>query len=173
MNIRKSVAGAALIGLAVFGVAACSDDNDSDSSTSTTSAATETSAAASDSATGTEAGAATALEVDTAQEILVGVLSPDTDPATYTDLVDSDNPAIAGQLAGLAKGFSAAGYTPDKFTVTEVTADGDTAATAAVEVASPHTPEPVAMPLAFVYVDDTWKLSADAITALTSMGGGR
>ena len=170
MNIRKSVAGAALIGLAVFGVAACSDDNDSDSSTSATSAAATS--AATGGASSSETAADTALEVDTAQEILVGVLSPDTDPATYTDLVDSDNPAIAGQLAGLAKGFSAAGYTPDKFTVTEVTADGDTSASATVEVASPHTPEPVAMPLAFVYVDGTWKLSTDAITALTSMGGG-
>lgn len=170
MNIRKSVAGAALIGLAVFGVAACSDD-DSDSSTTTTSTATETSAAASGTTTVAEDG--TALEVDTAQEVLVGVLSPDTDPATYTDLVDTDDPAIAGQLAGLAKGFSAAGYTPDKFTVTEVTADGDTTATATVEVDSPHTPEPVAMPLAYVYADGTWKLSTDAVTALTSMGGGR
>ncbi|WP_020109918.1 hypothetical protein [Nocardia sp. 348MFTsu5.1] len=169
MNIRKSVAGAALIGLTVFGVTACSDDNDSDSS-ATTSAVADASEGAS---TGNEEATGTApeLEVGAAQDVVVGVLSPDTDPATYADLVDSDDPAIAGQITGLAHGFSAAGYTPDKFTVTEVTSDGENTATATVEVASPHTPEPVAMPLGFVYVDGTWKLTTDAINSLVSMGG--
>lgn len=170
MNIRKSVAGAALIGLAVFGVAACSDDNDSDSSATTTSAGAEAAAESSNS-TDDAVGTAPELEVGAAQDVVVGVLSTGTDPATYTDLVDSDDPAIAGQITGLAHGFSAAGYTPDKFTVTEVTSDGENTATATVEVASPHTPEPVAMPLGFVYVDGTWKLTTDAINSLVSMGG--
>ncbi|HEY9312823.1 DUF4878 domain-containing protein [Williamsia sp.] len=173
MNIRKSVAGAALIGLAVFGVAACSDDSDSDSSTTTASAAAETTSAEASTSGEEAAGTATELEVATAQEVVVGVLSPDTDPATYTELVDSDDPATAAMITGLAQGFTAAGYTPDKFTVTEVTADGENAATATVEVASPHTPQPVAMPLAFVYTDGAWKLSSEAITSLASMGGGR
>lgn len=166
MNIRKSVAGAALIGLAVFGVAACGDDSDSDSSSSTTSAA----AAESSAAESTAAEAATTLEVADAQTTLRTVLTPETDPAESAKLVDSTDPSIGMQLSGLSRGFTAAGYTPDKFTVTTVTADGADKATANVEVASPHTPEPVAMPISFVNVDGQWKLSSTSIADLASMG---
>lgn len=167
MNIRTSVAGVAVIGLAVFGVAACGDDSDSGSSNSTTSAAaTESSASESTAGTGTAA----TLEAAEAQATLRTVLSPDTDPAESAKLVDSTNPGVGMQLSGLSRGFTAAGYTPDKFTVTAVTADGADKATANVEVASPHTPEPVAMPLTFVNAGGQWKLSSTAITDLASMG---
>jgi ABC-type transporter MlaC component len=170
MNIRKSVAGVALVGLAVFGVAACSDDSDSDSAGSTASSvAAETSADTSGAQT-SESASATALEGAKAQEILRAVLSPETAPADSAKLVDSTDPAIGAQLSGMSRGFTAAGYTPDKFTVTTVTLNGPNNATANVEVASPHTPQPVAMPIAYVYSGGEWKLAASSITDLVSMG---
>ncbi|MBA4022183.1 MAG: DUF4878 domain-containing protein [Gordonia sp.] len=171
MNIRKSMATAALIGLAAFGAAACSDDSTSDSSTATSSVATETSAEASTSSSSDAGGdTASALEATEAQTTLRTVLSPDTDPAESAKLVDSTDPGIGMQLSGLARGFTAAGYTPDKFTVTTVTADGADSATANVEVASPHTPAPVAMPVTFVNAGGQWKLSSTSIADLASMG---
>ena len=166
MNFRKSVAGIALVGLAVFGVAACSDDSESESA-STTSAAT-TSQSSADTSGATESGST--LESSTAQEILRTVLTPETAPTDSAKLVDSTDPSIGAQLAGLSRGFTAAGYTPDKFTVTTVTVNGENKATANVEVASPHTPQPVAMPIDYVYVDGTWKLAGSSITNLVSMG---
>lgn len=168
MNIRKSVAAASLFGLAVFGVAACSDDSSSDSAATTSSAVAETSTPSSSTA-GSDT--ASALEVTEAQTTLRAVLSPDTDPAESATLVDSTDPGIGMQLSGLARGFTAAGYTPDKFTVTTVTADGADSATVNVEVASPHTPAPVAMPVTFVNVGGQWKLSSNSIADLASMGG--
>lgn len=174
MNIRKSVAGTALIGLAVFGVAACSDDSSSDSATTTSSAAPEASSTETSAETSSAAGGETAgtLEVDEAQTTLRTVLSPDTDPAESAKLVDSTDPGIGMQLSGLARGFTAAGYTPDKFTVTTVTADGADKATVNVEVASPHAPAPVAMPVTFVNAGGQWKLSSTSVADLASMGGG-
>jgi hypothetical protein len=173
MNIRKSVAAASLFGLAVFGVAACSDDDSSDSAATTSSAVAETSTPSSSTAGSSTAGSdtASALEVTEAQTTLRAVLSPDTDPAESATLVDSTDPGIGMQLSGLARGFTAAGYTPDKFTVTTVTADGADSATVNVEVASPHTPAPVAMPVTFVNVGGQWKLSSNSIADLASMGG--
>ena len=167
MNFRKSVAGIALVGLTVFGVAACSDDSESESASSTTASATSQSAADT-SGTATESGST--LESSTAQEILRTVLTPETAPADSAKLVDSTDPSIGTQLTGLSRGFTAAGYTPDKFTVTTVTVNGENKATANVEVASPHTPQPVAMPIDYVYADGTWKLAGSSITALVSMG---
>ena len=167
MNFRKSVAGIALVGLTVFGVAACSNDSESESASSTTASATSQSAADT-SGTATESGST--LESSTAQEILRTVLTPETAPADSAKLVDSTDPSIGTQLTGLSRGFTAAGYTPDKFTVTTVTVNGENKATANVEVASPHTPQPVAMPIDYVYADGTWKLAGSSITALVSMG---
>ena len=167
MNFRKSVAGIALVGLTVFGVAACSNDSESESASSTTASATSQSAADT-SGTATESGST--LESSTAQEILRTVLTPETAPADSAKLVDSTDPSIGAQLTGLSRGFTAAGYTPDKFTVTTVTVNGENKATANVEVASPHTPQPVAMPIDYVYADGTWKLAGSSITALVSMG---
>lgn len=169
MKIRKSIAGAALIGLSVFGVAACSDDSDSESSSNTTSAAATETSAAESTAAGTES--ASTLEVAEAQTTLRTVLSPDTDPAESAKLVDSTDPSIGMQLSGLSRGFTAAGYTPDKFNVTTVTADGADKATVSVEVVSPHTPQPVAMPLTFVNSGGQWKLSSTSVADLASMGG--
>jgi ABC-type transporter MlaC component len=171
MNIRKSVAGAALVGLAVFGVAACSDDSDSDSAASTTSSAAADTSAQTSGAQTSESAAT--LESAKAQEILRAVLSPETPPADSAKLVDSTDPAIGGQIAGLSRGFTAAGYTPDKFTVTTITVNSPNNATANVEVASPHTPQPVAMPIAYVYSGGEWKLAASSITDLISMGSNR
>ena len=167
MNFRKSVAGIALVGLTAFGVAACSDDSESESASSTTASATSQSAADT-SGTATESGST--LESSTAQEILRTVLTPETAPADSAKLVDSTDPSIGAQLTGLSRGFTTAGYTPDKFTVTTVTVNGENKATANVEVASPHTPQPVAMPIDYVYADGTWKLAGSSITALVSMG---
>ena len=167
MNFRKSVAGIALVGLTAFGVAACSDDSESESASSTTASATSQSSADT-SGTATESGST--LESSTAQEILRTVLTPETAPADSAKLVDSTAPSIGTQLTGLSRGFTAAGYTPDKFTVTTVTVNGENKATANVQVASPHTPQPVAMPIDYVYADGTWKLAGSSITALVSMG---
>ncbi|PHV65613.1 DUF4878 domain-containing protein [Williamsia muralis] len=167
MNFRKSVAGIALVGLTAFGVTACSDDSESESASSTTASATSQSSADT-SGTATESGST--LESSTAQEILRTVLTPETAPADSAKLVDSTDPSIGTQLTGLSRGFTAAGYTPDKFTVTTVTVNGENKATANVEVASPHTPQPVAMPIDYVYADGTWKLAGSSITALVSMG---
>jgi hypothetical protein len=170
MNIRKSVAAAALMGLAVFGVAACSDDSNSESATTTSSAPAETSAESS-TASPSSGETESSLEASEAQTTLRTVLSPETDPAESAKLVDSTDAGIGMQLSGLARGFTAAGYTPDKFTVTTVTADGADAATVNVEVASPHTPAPVAMPVTFVNAGGQWKLSSTSIADLASMGG--
>lgn len=70
----------------------------------------------------------------------------------------------------LVPGFTAAGYPPDKFTVTAVTVNGENETIANVEVASPHTPQPVAMPIDYVYADGTWKLAGSSITDLGSIG---
>jgi hypothetical protein len=163
MNFRKSVAGIALVGLTVFGIAACGDDSESGSASSATnSASAETSE--------TAVAAQSALKSTDAQEILRTVLTPETAPADSAKLVDSTDPAIGTQLSGLAHGFTAAGYTPDKFTVTTVTVNGENNATANVEVASPHTPQPVAMPIDYVYTAGEWKLAGSSITDLVSMG---
>ena len=122
MNFRKSVAGIALVGLTVFGVAACSDDSESESASSTTASATSQSSADT-SGTATESGST--LESSTAQEILRTVLTPETAPADSAKLVDSTDPSIGAQLTGLSRGFTTAGYTPDKFTVTTVTVNGE------------------------------------------------
>ncbi|WP_299571533.1 DUF4878 domain-containing protein [uncultured Williamsia sp.] len=145
-------------------VAACSDDSSSTATSTTSSSAAGPASGDVDAPSGFDSAAA--------QQILRTVLDPTTSPQVTADLVDSGNASIGQQLNAFARGAGQAGYTPDKFTVTGVRADGTDKAQATVAVASPHTPAPVSVQYGYVRVAGTWKLSADAVTALLGMASG-
>ncbi|MGZ8176729.1 DUF4878 domain-containing protein [Williamsia sp. SKLECPSW1] len=163
---RARLVAAAAVGLLLaLPIAACSDDS------SSTTAASSSSAAAAGPATG-DVDAPQGLDSAAAQQILRTVLDPTTSPQVIADLVDSGDATIGQKLNGFARGAGQAGYTPDKFTVTGVRADGSDKAQATVAVASPHTPAPVSVQYGFVRVAGTWKLSSDAVTSLLGMASG-
>ncbi|MFT4199351.1 DUF4878 domain-containing protein [Gordonia sp. (in: high G+C Gram-positive bacteria)] len=110
------------------------------------------------------------LETAKAQEILRTIVDPATTPEAAAALVNSPDPAWGPKLHGFAEGAAHGGYTPDKFTVKSVKAEGDDKAVAQVEVASPHAPAPVTVPYTFAKVGDTWKLAPESADALVGMG---
>jgi hypothetical protein len=145
-------------------IAACSD------SSSPSSPATSSSIAA--GPVSGDVDAPSGFDSAAAQQILRTVLDPTTSPQVTADLVDSGDASVGTKLAAFARGAGQAGYTPDKFTVTGVRADGTDKAQATVAVASPHTPAPVSVQYAYVRVAGSWKLSSDAVTALLGMASG-
>ncbi|WOC13052.1 DUF4878 domain-containing protein [Gordonia sp. MP11Mi] len=157
---RRPVVGiVALAAGAAIALTGCSSDDDTaaDSTTTTT------------SSTSTEQSAGESAELDNAQAqtILRKAVDPATPEADLDAIVEITNPGVKAALVGYAKGSSKAGYTPDIYTVKSVKVNGDKAI-AAVSVKSPHAPGPVDMDFAYVNVDGTWKLSADAVNALAS-----
>ena len=151
--------------LLLMPIAACSDDSSPASNTASSSAA------AAGPASG-DVDAPSGFDSAAAQQILRAVIDPTTSPTVIAQLVDSGDASIGQKLNGFARGAGQAGYTPDKFTVTGVRADGDDKAQATVAVASPHTPAPVSVQYGYVRVAGTWKLSSDAVTSLLGMASG-
>lgn len=179
MKLRKSFAVAAIAGAVVLGAAACSSDSDSVSdvtsqvSEAVTDGASEASEAVSDAADDAEDAVTGGLSDSNAQEILRKAVDPATSADELDAVVDTSNPTTKTALSAYATASNAAGYTPDVYTVTAVTEDGDDKATATVALKSPHAPAPVEFPLSFVKVDGDWKLSGDAVEQLAQLGGGR
>ncbi|MDJ0025650.1 DUF4878 domain-containing protein [Gordonia alkanivorans] len=173
MKIRKSVAAITLAGAALFVATGCSDSSDTvDEATSKVSTAVESAASEVSTAAGDAVDEITGLNESKAQDILRKAIDPATPAEEIDEVVDVSNPVTKTTVIAFAKGASAAGYTPDKFEVKDVTEDGDKA-TATVAVQSPAAPQPVDIQLAYVKVDGDWKLSSDAVTQLASMGQGR
>jgi hypothetical protein len=170
MTARHRGAIAAFALVATLGLAACGSSGGSDaaskSATQTTST-TSTTAPPSAPVGSTDATTAAGLTAADAQSILRKVLDPATPPATAVALV---YPSQSGTVvSALAKGFSAAGYTPDKFVVKSVAVSGDTG-TAQVAVSSPHAPQPVTIPLTFTNSAQGWRLSGVSFSSLAKMG---
>lgn len=170
MKLRKSLASAALAGAAVFVVAGCSGDNAVSDATDRVSTAAESAADKAGSVADQAEAAISGLTNSDAQNILRTAVNPDTSSADLDNVVDTTNPATKLAIQAFAQGAAPAGYGPDVWTVKSVQKDGDNKANATVAVASPHTPAPVDITLAYVKVDGKWKLSGDAVTQLTSMG---
>ncbi|MFW0784021.1 DUF4878 domain-containing protein [Gordonia sp. CPCC 206044] len=166
MNVRKSLAAALLAGATVLVAAGCSDDT---SDTVSSAASKATSAVGSAASEAKEA--IVGLKTDDAQVIVRKAVDPATSSEELDAVVDTSNPVSKAAIQGYAKASNAAGYTPEVYTVKEVKADGDNKAIATVSIKSPHAPQPIDLQLAFVKVDGDWKLSSDAITQLSSMGG--
>ncbi|MFE0750415.1 DUF4878 domain-containing protein [Gordonia sp. NPDC058843] len=174
MKIRKSVAAVTLAGAALFVATGCSESTDTvDEATSVVSTAVESAASQVETAASDAVDEVTGLDNDDATETLRQAIDPNTSAEEIDQVVDVTNPATKPAAIAFAKGASAAGYTPDAFTVTKVTENGDDKATATVAVKSPHSSTPVDIQLAFVKVDGDWKLSGDAINQLISMGSGQ
>ncbi|WP_234353772.1 DUF4878 domain-containing protein [Gordonia iterans] len=160
---------------AALALTGCSDAKDTaeNAASAVTSAATDAASAVTsktDEAKATVQG----LDDQKAQEILRTAVNPDTSGDEIDNVVDTSNPATKAAIQAYAKGSSAAGYTPDIYSVKRVAAvddvDGNKAAEATVAVKSPHVPDPVDITLTYVQIDGTWKLSADAVTQLAGMG---
>lgn len=159
MNLRKAAAAAAIAGAAIFGVAACSNGQEPSSTPGTTPSVI------------TDSNTAAALTAQDAQVALRKAIDPATSADELDVVVDTTNPATKLALQAFAKGASMGGYTPEVFTVKDVTAQGADKAVATVAVQSPHAPQPVDIKLTYVNVDGKWKLSSDAVTQLASMSG--
>lgn len=166
MNVRKSLAAALLATATLLVAAGCSDDT----SDTVSSAASDASAAVASAASDAKQ-AVVGLSSDDAQVILRKAVDPATSSEEIEAVVDTTNPVTKGALIAYAKGSNMAGYTPEVYTVKEVKAEGDNKAIATVAVKSPHAPQPIDITLAYTKVDGDWKLSGDAVTQLTSMGG--
>ncbi|MBM7277038.1 DUF4878 domain-containing protein [Gordonia rubripertincta] len=168
MKIRKSVAALALAGSALFVATACSSE-DVDEATSKVSTAVESAASEVSTAAGDAIDEVTGLSDSKAQDILRKAVDPATPADEIDTVVDTSDPATKAAVIAFAKGSSAAGYTPEVYTVKDVSKDGDKQAVATVSVASPHAPAPVDIKLTYVDADGGWKLSADAVTQLAGM----
>ncbi|GAA2065784.1 DUF4878 domain-containing protein [Williamsia deligens] len=163
---RARLVAVAAAGLLVaLPVAACSDDS------SSTAAGSSSASQAAGPASG-DADAPAGLDSAAAQQILRTVLDPTTSPQVIAGLVDSGDATVGTTLNGFARGAAQGGYTPDKFTVTGVRADGTDKAQATVSVASPHTPAPVSVQYGYTRVAGAWKLSSDAVQSLLGMASG-
>ncbi|SIS15191.1 hypothetical protein [Williamsia sterculiae] len=169
--VSRSIAAAALCAAALTGAAACSD-SDSGASSSSSAAGTTSASSSASAAESSVASAPADLDTAKAQQILRTVIDPNSTPETVAGLVDDNDPGIGQKLNGFAKGASQGGYTPDKFTVKSVEATDENNATVTVEVASPHAPQPVAVPYTFTKVEGAWKVSKDAVNSLLSMANG-
>lgn len=168
-TLRKPVlAIAAAAAGAAIALTGCSSDSDESTTSAVASAAT--------SATDQAKAAVDGLTNDKAQEILRTAVNPDTPADDIANVVDTSNPATQPAIIGYAKGSSAAGYTPEVYSVKSVAAgdqvDGNDSATVTVAVDSPHAPQPVDITLTYVEIDGNWKLSGDAVTQLAGMAGG-
>lgn len=173
MTFRKCLAAAGLAGAVALTIAGCSD-SDTASSTSSSAQAPMSSATMSSSAMGSgDQGESkvSGLSTADAQRIVRTAVDPKTSREDLAKVVDTTNPATTAAIGGFAKMAAPAGYGPDAYTATSVKADGATKATVTVSVKSPHTPQPVDLPMPYVKVDNAWKLSADAVNLLASMGG--
>lgn len=156
---RAAVAVVVLAGLAGCG----SSRNTSAPSTALTTVAPNTAAPTSVTAT---------LTVGQAQQVLRSVVDPATPVSQLSSLVDTTDAQIFTGLNTFAKAATQAGYTPGVFTVESVSPGGRGAATATVDVASPHAPQPVAVTYGYQDVDGTWKLSEVAAKALIALTNG-
>ncbi|GED97760.1 DUF4878 domain-containing protein [Gordonia crocea] len=154
MNLRFAGAVTALAAVALFGAVGCSNSEEASDTAGTTPSVVQTQG----------------LESAKAQEILRTLLDPATTPQAAAALVDSTDASWGEKVHGFAQSASRGGYTPDKFTVKSVAAQGADKAVAQVEVASPHAPGPVTVPYTFNQVNGTWKLSAESAEALVGMG---
>ncbi|MGV9713840.1 DUF4878 domain-containing protein [Gordonia sp. NPDC003424] len=193
MKVRKSLAAGLLAASTLLVVAGCSSDNGTPtvdtnkasailssgaakasemagSAAAKASAAAGSATEAAKSAASNATNAAIGLTNEDAQAILRKAVDPATSQADLATVVDTTDPATLPAIQGYAKGSSAAGYTPDVYTVKSVKAQGMNNAEVTVAVKSPHAPEPIDMELSYVKVDGQWKLSGDAITQLASMG---
>ncbi|GAA3044258.1 hypothetical protein GCM10010528_24560 [Gordonia defluvii] len=145
MILRIAGAVSALAAVALFGVVGCTNSEEASTSTGSTPSVVQ------------------------AQEILRTLISPDTTPAAAAALVDSPDGSWGAKLHAFALAAARGGYTPDKFTVQSVAAEGADTAVAQVSVASPHAPAPVTVPYTFNRVNGTWKLSPESAQALVGM----
>ncbi|WP_168703689.1 DUF4878 domain-containing protein [Gordonia paraffinivorans] len=171
MKIRKSIAAVTLAGAALFVVTGCSDSSDTvDSAASKVSTAVESAATAVSTAVEDAVDEVTGLSTEKAQEILRKAVDANTPADEIDSVVDTSNPATKTAIIEYAKASNGFGYTPDIYTVKEVKKDGDKAV-ATVAVKSPHAPAPVDVQLTYVDADG-WKLSADAVTQLSSIARG-
>ncbi|MFC0313930.1 DUF4878 domain-containing protein [Gordonia phosphorivorans] len=166
-TLRKPVlAVTTLAAGAAIALTGCSSDS-VDSATSTVKSAAA-------SATDQIKEAVDGLDDAQAQEILRTAVDPATPADQIDSVVDVTDPATKTAIIAYGKGSSAAGYTPDVYTVKSVEStdkiDGNSAATVTVAVKSPHVPQPIDLTLTYVEVDGTWKLSGDAVTQLAGMG---
>jgi type IV pilus biogenesis protein CpaD/CtpE len=157
MNLRIAGAVSALAAVALFGAVGCTNSEQASDATGTVPSVVQTQT----------------LDAAKAQEILRTIVNPDTTPEAAAALVDSSDTSWGEKLHDFAQSASRGGYTPDKFTVKSVAAQGADKAVAQVEVASPHTPAPVTVPYTFDLVDGSWKLSAESAEALVGMGASR
>lgn len=179
-NLRRPVlAVVTLAAGAAIALTGCSSDS-GDTAAKASSAATSATDAvksAATSATDSVKSAVEGLDVAKAQEILRKAVDPATPADQIDSVVDVTNPATKAAIIGYAKGSAAGGYTPDVYTVSSVTGtdkvDGHDAAKVVITVKSPHDPaQPVVLkdnPLVYVKIGDTWKLSGDAVTQLSSI----
>lgn len=154
MNLRIAGAVSALAAVALFGAVGCTNSEEASTASGTTPSVVQTAT----------------LDSAKAQEILRTLVDPATTPEAAAALINSGDASWSEKIHGFAEGASRGGYTPDKFTVKSVAAQGADKAVAQVEVASPHTPAPVTVPYSFERVDGTWKLSAASGEALVGMG---
>lgn len=172
---RPVVAVAALAAGATLALSGCSSDSN-DTASAVSSAAT---AATSAVVSGTETASSSVDDLSTqqAQDILRKAVDANTPADQLSTVVDTSTPGTEQAISGFAKGSAAGGYTPDVYTVKSVTeaedVDGHDAAKVTVAVKSPHAPQPVDIELTYVEIDDTWKLSADAVSTLSGMAGPR
>ncbi|MFT4126205.1 MAG: hypothetical protein QM662_08245 [Gordonia sp. (in: high G+C Gram-positive bacteria)] len=174
MNIRTSVATALIAGAAVFGVAACGDDADTANTSTTNTSATAPASGTGTAGASSEAPAPADLSVEQARTILRAAVNPETSDADLDTYVDTSNAAAKPALKAFVEHAAPHGYGPDAFAVTSVAADGADKATVHATITSPHDPSHTAipLPLSFVKVDGTWKLSFDAVNAIVAAQGG-
>ncbi|MDY6808066.1 MAG: DUF4878 domain-containing protein [Actinomycetota bacterium] len=180
MKVRKPLAAAILAGATVLATAACSDEASDTASSIANEASAAVASAAGEAAS--QARDAVSGAVSTARDAVLGLSTEDAqntlrtavDPASTTEelegAIDTNNPETISAFQAYAESSNAAGYTPDVYTVTDVNEQGQSTAVATVSVASPHAPAPVDIQLDYVRVGTNWKLSADAVDTLTSMG---
>ena len=176
-NLRRPVlAVVTLAAGAAIALTGCSSDNNDTAAKASSAATSATDAvkSAATSATDSVKSAVEGLDVAKAQEILRKAVDPATPADQIDSVVDVTDPATKTAIIAYGKGSSAAGYTPDVYTVKSVEPtdkiDGNSAATVTVAVKSPHVPQPIDLTLTYVEVDGTWKLSGDAVTQLAGMG---
>ncbi len=176
MKVRKSLAAAVLASTTVLVAAGCSEEAQqtaSDAVSSAVGSAVDRASAALDEATSAAKSAARdallGLDSQDAQNILRTAVNPDTTSDELDNVVDVSNPATKPAMEAYVQASSAAGLTPESYTVTNVSADGDNQANASVSIQAPNAAQPTDTTPAYVKVDGNWKLSGDAVTQLSSM----
>jgi len=164
MGMLAVAAGAALF------LTGCSDD-DKDSADATNTSATSAVTSETTSAAETSPSAVEGLDNAQAQTILDTALNPETSDEEVAKVADVSAPGAKEALKAYAEVMSKTSY---QHTVKSVAADGEDKAKVTVNVADEEHPErAMDMELVFVKVDGDWKLSADAVTQLSSMASAR